>query len=65
MAKKVIRSFSRDHFSDMGKRVQEAHEEVLRKILSSSSFVALADQEDEAQRKWQVMAFFFQRSRIT
>lgn len=49
--KNVIRSFSRDHFSDMEKRVQEAHEEVLRKILSSSSYVALADQEDEISEK--------------
>ena len=70
--KNEIRTFSRENYSDLEKRVQEAHVIVLdcqTKLLLDPT-PSLAEEEAEAQRKWQVLAtaeesFLHQRSRVT
>lgn len=69
--KKVIREFSKNNFSDLEKRVEEAYVKVMdiQKCLLSSPNQSFALEEIEAHRCWQVLvlaekAFFNQRSRV-
>lgn len=72
LLKKTIREFSKVNFSDIEKRVVEAHDHLLRmqqRVLNRPT-VANAEAEIEAQRKWQILAkaeesFFCQRSSIS
>ncbi|KAG7552255.1 Reverse transcriptase domain [Arabidopsis thaliana x Arabidopsis arenosa] len=67
-----IRSFSRDNYSDLEKRVVEAHSLVLQcqRITLSNPSVLHASYELEATRKWHILAkaeesFFCQKSSVT
>lgn len=68
----IIREFNKDNFSNLEKRVKEAHEVLLKhqaRTLANPSGVN-ASRELEAERKWQILvraeeAFFYQKSRIT
>lgn len=70
--KKSIRNFSKENFSDIEKRVSEAHDHLLQmhnKTLNNPSS-ANAAQELEAERKWHILqkaeeSFFMQRSSIS
>lgn len=72
LLKPLIRLFSKDNFSDLEKRVVEAHVLVLanqRKTLDNPSFENAA-RELESIRKWQILVtaeegFFCQKSRVT
>lgn len=69
--KKVIRDFSRENYSNLEKRVVEAHEDLLRcqdQTLSNPNLIN-ADLELEAQTTWSTLqkaeeGFFLQRSRL-
>ncbi|KAG7529879.1 Reverse transcriptase domain [Arabidopsis suecica] len=70
--KRYIREFSKDNYSNLEKRVKEAHLVVLRlqQQLLSNPTPALALLEMKANEKWQVLlqaeeSFLCQRSRIT
>lgn len=63
--KNEIRSFSKEHFSDLEKRVVEAHGQLLllqNKTLANPTVIN-AELELQAQSKWQILAtaeeFFF------
>lgn len=72
MLKKSIREFSKINYSDLEKRVKEAHDLMLisqDQMLSNPSSVN-AEAEMEAMRKWQILnqaeeSFFCQRSKVT
>ncbi|KAG7564362.1 Reverse transcriptase domain [Arabidopsis suecica] len=70
--KSVIREFSRDNYSDLEKRVKEAHSTVLvlQHQLLSNPTDANALLERSANEKWQILlkaeeSFLYQRSRVT
>ncbi|XP_010430863.1 PREDICTED: uncharacterized protein LOC104715119 [Camelina sativa] len=70
--KKVIRDFSRENYSDLEKRTEEAHESLFQdqnRMLQSPS-VANAEIELEKHRLWLILStaeesYFLQRSRVT
>ena len=71
LLKKCIREFSKSNYSDLEKRVQEAHTIVLEKqnLMLSNPSVLNAETELDAILKWQELvaaeeAFLFQRARI-
>ncbi|KAG7551508.1 Reverse transcriptase domain [Arabidopsis thaliana x Arabidopsis arenosa] len=72
LLKNIIRSFSRDNYSDLEKRVSEAHDLLLhlqnRTLASPTTENAV--EELEAERKWHILlkaeeSFFRQRSSIS
>ncbi|WZY76441.1 hypothetical protein YC2023_022825 [Brassica napus] len=70
--KNPIRSFNRDHYSNLEKRAEEAQTSLnqIQQDLLSSPSVALAEAEAEAQRKLGILlnaeqVFLFQRSNIS
>lgn len=70
--KRVIKSFSKDNYSGIEKRVAEAQQVViqLQEITMSNPSPANAERVLEAERKWKLLAeakesFFCQRSHIT
>ncbi|KAG7548232.1 Reverse transcriptase domain [Arabidopsis suecica] len=70
--KSHIKSFSRDNYSDLEKRVVEAHELVLdcQQLTLSDPSALHAAYELEATRKWHILlraeeSFFCQKSRVT
>lgn len=70
--KSIIRSFSKDNYSGIEKRVSEAFEELTRcqRILLSSPTPLASFNERRANEKWSTLAkaeeiFFYQRSRVT
>lgn len=70
--KQVIGEFSKQNYSDLEKRTQEAHDSLIEahsRMLDNPS-LANADIELEQHRKWAILStaeesFFFQRSRVT
>lgn len=70
--KSYIRKFSKNNFSDLEKRVSEAHAEllVLQNVTLANPSIQNATQELDAERKWQKLvkaeeAFFRQRTIIS
>ena len=70
--KNIIRKFSKENYSNLEKRVSEAHEALLlcqNRTLANLN-TSNAEQELEAERKWKILqsaeeSFFCQRSRIS